>query len=472
MKSLTSIIEKMSPSEIEMFRVILKSNSRSEKNKKLELFDNIVDRKFRAEPSHLSRQSVYQLKKRLQDQLYSFLISQEQMKTSDNQLFLEMDCHKKLYCFKILFDKGIHDHALQVLDEVVSISSKNSLHGLYLDAVNLQNMYFPLKRRRSPKDIAIGAEIKNLNKSLSRNLYLNVYVIKSTTQYHESDQSFRQTLINEFINFDVPENEALLETLMEINQLFLANDFFTAHRLLTKVYEEKTLTGLDENILRLILIELTKSSLCIDDMNEASHWLHQAESLPGKLESFLPILLELRFIVAFRMRKLNNLNDILRQSEAIPAIATNEALHFKWNWFHLIANFENRKYKDVVRLANANAAFSTKSKHGIVHVKALELLAIYQMNDYDWLSYKIDSLRKYIGGMDDKLSRIVQLFVVIKNHVVGRPISETYAAIDMIDQQSPWHPLSTDLLNYCEFFKSALTKPYIIKQNLSIAAEQ
>lgn len=109
MKSLRSIISKLSHNEIGTFRLFLSSHCRNGKNKKLELFDYLVNQTPESLPSdsnEVSRQSVYQLKKRLKEELYAFLITQEQVKVCNDRSFLEMECHKKLYCFKILFDKG------------------------------------------------------------------------------------------------------------------------------------------------------------------------------------------------------------------------------------------------------------------------------------------------------------------------------------------------------------------------------
>jgi hypothetical protein len=172
MKSLLSIIKKFSQNEVETFRRFLSGYNRGKKNKKLELFNYLVTQghdfdDFQVDKKN-SRQSIYQLKKRLQEDLYSFLLSQQQTRNCNDEVFLEMDCHKKLYCFKILFDKGVHEHARQILDDVLNISAKHYLHNIYLEAVGLKNAYFPLTKLTNKGKIQVNTQIKKLRRRISR----------------------------------------------------------------------------------------------------------------------------------------------------------------------------------------------------------------------------------------------------------------------------------------------------------------
>ena len=93
MKPLRSIISKLSPNEIGTFRLFLSTHCRNGKNKKLELFDKLVRQTPESTTAVIdaSRQSLYQLEKRLKEELYSFLITQEQVRDYNDRFFIEMD---------------------------------------------------------------------------------------------------------------------------------------------------------------------------------------------------------------------------------------------------------------------------------------------------------------------------------------------------------------------------------------------
>ncbi len=461
MKSLRSIINKLSHHEIGTFRVFLSSHCRNGKNKKLELFDQLVKKipeSASSDSTQVSRQSVYQLKKRLKEELYTFLITQEQVKVCNDRSFLEMECHKKLYCFKILFDKGIYDHALQMLNEVLNSASKHALHSLYLESVNLKNIYFPMTQTKVVRQIPVNHEIKKLKKSLGRNLYINHYLSESGNFLHESDDSFRLRLMRKVSDFDMAESEPVIDQLMEVNHLFYQKDFHSAHdKLVDLLGTDADISG-DANLVNLVYVELTKACICTNALVEAQRWLPQAKLSMIKVDPFFQLLLELQFIIAVGSGDTVKQKEILEQSRQLREIRENAVLTAKWSFFALLISFQERDFKRVIKAANANSTFLFKDKSWLINLKMLELLSIYQLKDSDWLYYKMESFRKIISGTEGKQQRISQIANLLKVQISGKGLSQsdTHDKIIRIEKEFPWHPLSNELVNYCTYIKAML----------------
>jgi hypothetical protein len=456
MKSLRSIINKFSPNEIGTFRLFLSSHSKNGRNKKLELFDHLVDQSLDIPSLHrtkASRQSVYQLKKRLKEDLYAFLLTQDQIRDSNDRSFLEMECHKKLYCFKILFDKGILDHANQVLNEVLNIASKHSFHTLYLEAVNLKNIYFPLAQTDVLRQVPVSHEIQKLKKSLDRNFYVNKYLSESGSYLHDSDMCFRLRLMNQLTGFDMAESEPVIGRLMEVNHLLYAREFDAAHDTLMELLEREPDISGHGALSTLVYIELTKVCICRNAIAEAKTWLPQSGPALQRADAFAHVLLELELIVALRTADQDRLTEILERSKHTKGITDNPVLSARWSFFSLIISFYRGDFKRVIKTTNDHSILLVKSKGWLTNLKMLELLSIYRLKDSDWLYYKIESFRKMLGTTDGKQQRVSQIVSLLKAHVTGKGLSssEVQDKILKIERESPWHPLSNELINYCTY---------------------
>jgi hypothetical protein len=458
MKSLLSIIDKLSDSEIDTFRMFLSSHCRNATNKKLELFDRLVNQTLQSHPPESSRQSVYQLKKRLKEELYAFLITQEQAKVSNDRSFLEMECHKKLYCFKILFDKCIHDHAQQVLNDVLNISFKHSLHGIYLEAVNLRNIYFPLTRTKIVRTIPVNHQIKKLKKNLGSNLYVNQYLSEAGNYLHESDDSFRRRLTGRLADFDLAENETVIVRLMDVNRLFSQKEFYSAGNSLVELLDSDADVSGDANMLSLVYIELAKACIGMHELAEAQRWLRQTEPGLIKVDTFGHVLLELHFIIAIRACDSGRLIEILKQSQRLLDHTGNPVLKAKWSFYELLMSFQEGDFKKVIKGANGNSTFLVKDKSWLMNLKMLELLSICQLKDSDWLYYKLENFRKTLSGTEWRQQRISQIVNLLKMHVSGKGVShaDMYDKIMRVEKEFPWHPLSNEVVNYCTCVKAML----------------
>lgn len=461
MKSLQSIINSLSHHEIGTFRLFLSSHCRNGKNKKLELFDHLVTQTSKihsSDPGDMSRQSVYQLKKRLKEDLYAFLVMQDQVKDTRDKLFLEMECHKKLYCFKILFDKGIHDHAYQVLTDVLTISADNALHSIYLEAVNIKNVYFPLAPSKVVRKIPFNQEIRKLRKNLGRNLYINQYLAESGSFLHENEDAFRRRLMDRLDGFDAAENEPAIDLLLEGNHLFYEKKYASAYDKVVQVLRADTDISADSSMRCLAYVELTKACISMHAISEARRWLDQAPEKVMMPTSFLPLLLELQFLIAVKSEDTIRLKALWEQSGRLRSIRENAILMARWSFYSLLMFFRERDFKKVIKVVNGDSFLLFKDRSWLMNAKMLELMSIYELNDSDWLYYKIENFRKIFSGTGWKQQRISQIVYLLKACASGKELATAgiREKILVIERDFPWHPLSNEVFNYCTYLEAML----------------
>lgn len=463
MRSLLAIIKKLSPQETDTFRLFLAAHTRGGKNKKLELFDELTQQGKECAPEDKedvvdkknSRQSLYQLKRRLQEDLYSFLLSQHQLKNDDEQLFLEMDCHKKIYCVKMLVDKGIPQEASQVLEDVLSVAEKHELHGIYLEALSLKNIYFPLLHDAVEQKKLVTSQIQNLKRNIHQNLYVNQYLSESVMNCHDHDGAFRRRLLAAVRELDNAGHEEVLDNLSAINYAFQEKDFENAHNGLHTLLDYCHTQPGDSRLIGIVYIDMIKACLGNGALNDANTWLTKANKSIHDSENLKAILLELEFIICLRRGTWQNLPRIVERAH--KEFQSQELLLARWSYYTLYMYYLQGNFKKVIKSVNSDTLLQ-RNKHWLMIGKTLEILSIYQLNDLDWLYYKIDSLRKSLQGVDKQFCRLHKILGVIKNNLCEKSIAPN-DAIDRlagIENDLPWHPLSQELLNFCAWIPATL----------------
>ncbi len=456
MRSLNSIIVKLSVPEVESFRAFLKGQSRCRGRKKLDLLDQILSGKsdealINAES--VSRQSVYQLKKRLQDDLYSFLVLQEQEGKATDPLFIEMDCHKKLYCFKILFDKGIHDHAAQILEEVIDIANQHNIDSVYLEAVNIRNACFVSAPVSLKKNAPINSRIKKLRNTLGCGLYINHYITETEKALLDPENVFRERLIARFANFELTRSGNIIDQLALVNQLFLKHDYGLVVTRLTDLLNQPSVQTEDPRIIGLIHIEITKAYVCLSRLDLASDHLQSAQLFLSGAESFVIVFAQLRFIICLREDLFVKAGEICDEISLRRAISGNELRKGRWAMNALCLYLAQGGYREVIKRINGYAMSILKSRKWLCTMRALELICIYQLGDHDWLQYKIENFRKSFGTTSDSsLLRVAGMVGLLRQQVTDS-LSHSQMIRLVVDFESchSWDPLGMEVINLAAF---------------------
>lgn len=404
-----------------------------------------------------SRQNYYQLSKRLRESLYDFLLSFHHTTREDERFCEEMSCYKKLYCIKILLDRGMEDHARQMLEEVLFAAEKQHLTVIYCEAMDIQNRYFPFE---APSVNTSRNYIRNLSSDLSINEYLKQYLIESVMKDHNSDFGLRGSLIQLIINEQIPGADAgFIRQLHEINGLFHQRLFEVAYLQLKSLLE-----WLEEQpdpnsvCLGLTNLELAKASVCIRNFEEAGRYLSQAET---HLEQTLPwqsVIYELKYIIALRTFNTQGQNKILQEVKHLLVASDKEMFEGKWGYYTAYHFYQKGELKEVIKLANSRVANAIKDQRELLMLKILELICIYRLNDQDWFFYKSECLRKQLNGKIDKSDRLQMFFSIFRKPFdTSSGDNLMLKKLKMLEDISPWHPLSKELLSFSGILSALMT---------------
>ncbi|MBL6445555.1 hypothetical protein JMN32_04500 [Fulvivirga sp. 29W222] len=463
MKSLFSIVKNLSDKEARAFQRLFLTKKRVGENKKRQLFEAALKSKRHADfkqfirDQKYSRQNYYQLSKRLRESLYDFLLSFHQTKREDDRFGEEMACHKKLYCIKILLDRGMEDHARQMLEEVLFTSEKEHLTVIHCEAVDLQNRYFPFE---APSVNTSCNYIKNLSSDLSINEYLKQYIIESVKNDHNSDDGLRGSLMQLIGKEQLPlADVSFIHQLHEINGLFHQHLFEVAFirlkTLIKKLEEQHDPNGV---CLGLTYLELTKASICIRNFGEADRFLLRAEKY---LEQTLPwqsVIYELKYIIALRSFNTDLQGKLLQEINRVLVDHNKDMFEGRWGYYKAYHHYQKGELKEIIKLANSSVTNAIKDQRELLMLKMLELICIYRLNDQDWFFYKSECLRKQLNGKVDKSDRLQMFFSIFRKPFdTSSGQNLMLKKLKMLEDISPWHPLSKELLSFGGLLSALIT---------------
>lgn len=460
MKSVFSIVKNLSDKEIRNFRRLFLSGKKGGESSKKELFDTIVkstnpsDVRKLISKQHYSRQNYYQLCKRLRENLYDFLFSFHESNKDNERFAEEMECHKKLYCVKVLIDRNMKEEAQQVLDEAIATSDRHQLSSIYLEASNLKHKLFPFTKTHGSSDSGQGF-VKDVKDSYSISEYIRKYLIESVTGSHESDREFRQSLFK----LDGHGDNPTVSRLQETNHLFYEKDFKGAYDALRVTLDGLRCSGLhtDGFMKGLLLVELAKCCLCLKNYGETESYLSQAEEDLHYLDYWMAIISELRYVGAIRSQNEKAMSVALDDQKKINVPGDKGRYETRWNLYLAWYHYQNHDLRKVIKMANSKKSLSQNGQKDQVVLKLLELICIYQLNDPDWLHYKCEALRKQLQGRADVSVRVQVLFGFIKKYLHSNDDSGILEKLKSLEQHCPWHPLSDEVLNITDLIGSLVS---------------
>ncbi|ELR73335.1 hypothetical protein C900_04187 [Fulvivirga imtechensis AK7] len=461
MKAIFNIVKNLTNREVQSFRQLFLAEKKGSENKKRLLFDAALrskkhsDLKRFVKVQRFSRQSYHQLCKRLKENLYDFLLSFHQIKKDNEHLAGEMECHKKLYCVKILLDRGMEDQAEQVLDETITVSQSHQLPDLYFEAVNLKHKCFPLAHR---SDTIRPGYLTEIRDNFRKNEYIKQYLVESVAETFECDTQLRERLM-EFIKQRDPGSEnRIISSLVTINNLFYKCAFKDAYHLLKTLVDQLFMDvhQPEDSIQGLVCLELSKACICLGNYDEAKKYLTHAKALLGHLDYWLAVIYEQQYLIAARCSNMGAQANILEamQKLVLPGVQIRGQArrHLYLVWYH----YQNQDFKEVIKLANIKTPQIQEGQMENVLFKMLELICIYQLHDPDWFYYRSESLRKLFNGKPHATDRMQALFSFIKRDLPGYD-DDSLRKLAEIEQKSPWHPLSLEVINITEILRSLMS---------------
>jgi hypothetical protein len=466
-KSIYSIVKKLSLREASFFERLYLSRQKSGKNKKRELFNAVLKSKEPADfekfvrKQEYSRQNLHQLSKRLREDLYAFLFSIHNIKKEDHIFSEVMECHRKMYGVKILMDRGLNDQAEQELDEIINTSEKNELPDIYFEAVNLKSIYFPLSVDQDEHSKA-SEFIKSMNESFKINDYIKHYLIVTVIENHESDSHIRLSLIDYTKQHNLFKGNKIISHFLKLNKMFYLREFDRAYLYIKKWITLAYSRHQHSNLLMqgLLYLELGKVCICTERYKEGVESLNKAAEHLQHIGIWLTVIYELRYIIALRTSNHQEQLHALEKLGELNRSFHRQAYQIKLNLLKAWHFYYKKDFMEVIKIANLkNSNIQNGQKEQRLN-KLLELMSIYQLHDPDWFYYKSESMRKQLNGNIYISPRLKMLFFLLRRHIKRNNLEIIIEKLDRLEHNTPWHPLSLEVLNLADLIRHMISSSY------------
>lgn len=469
MKSVFSIIKSLNEKEVKDFKRLFLAWKKDGENRKRELFEAIlqskkmVDLKKFVREQRYSRQNYYQLCKRLRENLYDFLFSFHETKKDDERLAEEMDCHKKLYCVKIMMDRNMQEHAREVLDETINISYQQELPAIYFEAVNLKHKYFPFEgSEHLPNNMTTRGCVKEISDNYNNNDYIRQYLVESVLSNHQCDSDLRVNMMT-FVQQQLSgADNDIISRFHNVNSLFYERKFDSTYLHLRALVDQLYDNSHQPDICMqgLVCLDLTKVCIALKKYDEAEKYLRHAENHLHHLKYWLTIIYELRYIINLRSGSCAEQNILIDELYKLTMPCSKDHSTAKWRLYSAWNSYYQQDFKEVIKLANIKVLPNQNGHKEYFILKILELICIYQLHDMDWFYYKSESFRKLLNGRSDVADRTQLLFGFIRKYFFNEETHELLEKIAKLENISPWHPLSHELLNITDVLASLVSSKH------------
>lgn len=470
MKDLIRIMSCFSDVEMRAFRLYLNQHQKRGHNKKEALMDLLmkypaksVDQIRNALNRKISKQALYQLKKRLKDDLITFMMANHQVNESNQASAGRLSCYRMLYYFNVLVQRGLRQDARKLLEELELKARSFHLPDILLSVQGLRHRHFPLTTKE-PEWMHTNALIDDTCEEIKLAQLQNDY-LKQRLGITRSVQPRSSLYIPDTSDLYFNNRASLCYSGLSI--MLESRDYIKLYRLAYRMLLRQPffLNQVGKVNRGILFLYLSQSALCLGHLKRAREWLTNAELDFRKMKYWELHILELRFFIEIRSGNLIELPKIIKKAENAIQSSKMEALRYRWRLFEAFRAYKNGEYPHVVQLANLHTEFPSPPEW-IFSLRLLELMSIQKMKDPDWLRYKLESLRKKATG---QLAGGHRLFVMLKmiNHNLKHGNNERLNDVEQEAQfyRDAYDPLGPEVISFFTLintFKPAPDKAYSI----------
>ena len=479
MLELKQVLEFFKKGDLQKLRDLIKINSGSDQRLKEKLLNYILkEKKPNSKDASMliydteEKSKISHLKKRLSDDIYKIVFIQNNNKLYDDELpRKKIECRKLLIVGEWLFNKGARESGFAKLNKALIIANKYSFYYEKLIILDIFIVYSGMKNKWS--------HFNNLSKQIDE----TILELKDGLKMKE--YAYRIGLLDNFkSNIRIEDNEEILEIIyqaklvkeqsnssntnywyyiLQSNVCLIKKEFVNA-----LIWNGKVLEVIKENpsiygIQRLIAFLIAKANILFR--------LQRYVELENLLtDSIKPILYskthnefryyELEFRIGIEKRdfekciyfldKLKN-HSRLKISFNYNRIVLYEAFYYFRNNNKARALSEIRSVQELV-----------KDKSGwLFGIYLLEILCLFDLEEYGQVSYKIDNLNHLIFRQkNNNIIRIKLILKIIKSFIRSPKNAEKVYkqhCINFVKLQSSkgeyyWDPLGFEVIRFDEWF--------------------
>ncbi len=432
MKKITQLIKSMSPHEARLLKKYYALGAKKEVNLKIKLFDlvrkggNLSDREAAESLDKKNDASFSMLKSRLQSDILRILLWEHEVGMVTSKYYKARFLVRLLLLeIEIVSWRGMPELAEEKINRAKAIASKYELaHEIIL----LNDLIADrLKTKRGPQLIkklkdSTEVEIERLKDQLDAEEYFRILISPGAFMVNKKQKYIEQARIAglELQKLTVKNNSA------KVRMLFLRSQAYYFH--LLHNYTESEKYGLEflqlaktNRILRSndhitgAYMQLSTINLHIGNYNKTIEYAQNGMEYSKKGYRNLTNLHELVLLSYIYKGEPERALSIFPVVRSYSVVKPGTPFYFKWIYYEANLNFKLKKYKETISLLKRHSTLTADKSGWRLGFKMLEILTIIEMQQFDWLEYRLEAFRKLLATIrKENIERPKIAYQVIK----------------------------------------------------------
>lgn len=475
MDSLYSILRILRPGEIRLIKHYYSRPANAENKMRLALL-NLAEtsrgltnsQAIEALNTDMSASGFSHLKARLKADMLNALLWQESSKRfPEAYTAAEFECSRNIAQAYVLMMRGNVTEGLKLLERSKKLAGKFELLSHHLIINQLM--------RRRFHSIRSKKELETINSELTKGLQ-NISSLNQTeeeTLVIAAPQLFSKNESKEFST----DGEQVIERLADnFEKTGLSRIGFWYYMAATEYYRAN-----DENQKMLDygkqFFELIKSSDALRSNPNISGASQTVGIALVKLHRFKEAEEYLRISVEkFRDGGMNQLNSLellvksqlaaygthrskqtIERGETHRLVLRNDQLKAKWSYFKACREFLSSKPDQSYSTLNSNGDLLKSRDDLNVQYRVLEVLQLIELEDYDWIDFKLDTLRKFVSRnrklKNPRIDGVIKVLnaIHVKSYRFEKLNKSTLRLIDQLSSHEKnwaWNPTGNELVRF------------------------
>lgn len=479
MENLIQLVKSLKKSEISFIQHYYKNDT---DKKRLKLFNWVLDGKVKTDDEAANKlyggkgPAYSHLKSRLLNDLMNLLLFEEGSRQSESELFQnEVDVLRSILIGKILFVRKVHDLGIKQWQSAIATSTDYEMYTEKILAKSILSSSIGIREGieaydRSSSDLDIDISFQN-NLIFAEKLYFSVAL--PNTFYKNNQDEFVRLARAGMIKLEKMYNETPSSKigyyyfLIAINYFSIIRDFESLNdfslRFLELVKNNKSV----RSRARLVnaYMQAYAGSMHLKRYQEAYYYSVKSIDYTVKGGANELTVYEYQFLALLRFSVSEEIRNVFKNVESNRVLLSSSINKGKWIFYKAVYFFVTKKFNDsLFELQKENALLKDKSGWLFGH-KLLEIMCYVEMDEFDMIDFRIESLRKLLQRQKHKnITRIKSIFNVLNTLVkTGYNFKSTYkkeAEIFQLLSESKdeyfWDPLGYELIRFDDWFRSKI----------------
>lgn len=479
MENLIQLVKSLKKSEISFIQHYYKNDT---DKKRLKLFNWVLDGKVKTDDEAANKlyggkgPAYSHLKSRLLNDLMNLLLFEEGSRQSESEKFQnETDALRHILQGKILFNRKVHNLAIKQWEKSLEISDKFELLPEKVIVKDLMSESVGVRKgieeyEKIIKDI--DEDIRTIGDlMLAKKLYFGVALPNVFLKNNESEfarlANLSMNKLQKIYDLNLSPSIGYFYFLTAISYYNIIRDFEKLYEISTQFLHliEKEQSIRSKARLTNAYLQLYGSAMYLGLFEEALQSAERALEFTNKGGPNEISVLEYIFMAKIQLKAPLNLNETLISGTNHPRLKYSKYIESKWSFYKAIYLYKTRNFDKCIQELQKESELLKDKSGWLFGLKLLEILCYIELEEFDMIDYRIESLRKLLQRQKHKnIVRIKSIFNVLNTLVkTGYSFKNTYkkeAEIFQLLSESKdeyfWDPLGYELIRFDEWFRSKI----------------